>query len=159
MKGGKKKPKRRYTDDERATALAALAANGGNVSRTSREQGVPEVTLRQWSSGARHPEALQMSEGKKAPLADAFEAVAARCLKHVTDEKLAETGAVDLLKTAGIAVDKARLLRDQATEIVNSRGSLTHRIEQYTAAFISVASRTEGGEGVRADGAGQPLDA
>ena len=56
--------RRRYTDNERAAALTALAANCGNVERTARELGIPRKTLAQWARGQRYPEAAQMSHEK-----------------------------------------------------------------------------------------------
>src|SRR5436190_21494765 len=41
--------KRAYSDDDRLFALRALEANGGNVSRTARELGLPLATLHQWA--------------------------------------------------------------------------------------------------------------
>src|SRR5262249_48781641 len=49
--------RRHFTDDERATILAALAANDGNVPRTAREHNISARTLYAWKNGERHPEA------------------------------------------------------------------------------------------------------
>jgi hypothetical protein len=71
--------RRRYSDEERETPLAALAANAGRVRRTSSQLGIPEPTIRAWSKGRRrHPEALQEYAQKKSSLSDACEAVAWR---------------------------------------------------------------------------------
>jgi transposase-like protein len=55
-----------YTDEQRANALAALAANGGNANRAAKELGIPVRTLRNWGKGDRHPEAAEMGRQKKA---------------------------------------------------------------------------------------------
>lgn len=115
-----KKPKRRYSDEDRANALAALAANGGNISRTSKEIGIPAATLRAWNTGERHPEATQMCEEKKEPLADAFENIARQLIGGVTKEKIAAADAQKLMTSAGIAVDKMQLLRGKPTAINDS---------------------------------------
>jgi transposase-like protein len=65
-------PKRRYSDDDRANAIAALAANGGFVKTTARQLGIPAKTLENWSKGTRHPEAANMGDIKKKHLADAL---------------------------------------------------------------------------------------
>lgn len=39
-----------YTEGQRVTALAALAANGGNISKTARQTGIPRITLRKWQA-------------------------------------------------------------------------------------------------------------
>lgn len=41
--------RRHYSDNDRAAALAVLAANDGNLSRTARETGVPLTTLKAWA--------------------------------------------------------------------------------------------------------------
>jgi transposase-like protein len=43
-----RKKGRRYTDEQRAQVLAVLKANGGKIKPTSRETGVPAVTIRGW---------------------------------------------------------------------------------------------------------------
>lgn len=40
---------RSYTDDDRACALVALHANGGNLRRTAAQLGMPVTTLRKWA--------------------------------------------------------------------------------------------------------------
>jgi transposase-like protein len=42
-------PKRTYTTEEKAHALAALSQNGGDTLRTSLQMGIPERTLYTWS--------------------------------------------------------------------------------------------------------------
>lgn len=39
-----------YTYNEKVTALAVLAANGGNLSKTSRETGITRRTLKLWAA-------------------------------------------------------------------------------------------------------------
>lgn len=111
-------PKRSYSDDDRAMALAMLAANGNNLKRLARDAGVPESTLRCWRDGERHLEARADAQRMFAPLADAFENLARRLLAAVTDEKLAEANVVDLMKCAGISVDRMLLLNGSPTVIV-----------------------------------------
>jgi hypothetical protein len=101
---------RRYSDEDRAAALAALAANNGNVGRTAYELGLPATTLRQWATGARHPEAAQMSGQKKAELADALEDVAWQ-LVGVIPNKLARARLGEVATPLGIALDKLGMLR------------------------------------------------
>jgi hypothetical protein len=42
--------KRRYTTDDKASALRQLAANNDNAALTSEQTGIPESTLRHWSN-------------------------------------------------------------------------------------------------------------
>lgn len=111
--------KRRYTDEQRATALAALAANRGNVCRTARQLGLPAKTLEHWGKGERHPEAAEMGVRKKAALADAFEAVAWRILDAIPP-KVAGAPLGHAAAALGICVDKMRLLRAEPAAAPNA---------------------------------------
>lgn len=108
--------RRRYSDDERASALAALAANKGNVELTARQLGMPVETLRCWARGTRHPESMQMRDEKKAPLADALEDLA----RKLAASMLGKVDSASLPQQAvalGIACEKMQLLRGKATSI------------------------------------------
>jgi transposase-like protein len=102
--------RRRYSDETRAAALAALQANGGNVARTAAQIGVGEDALRTWARGLRHPEARQMSVVKTEPLAEAFERLA-RLMLAVATEGADQLDAKDAMIAAGIATDKVIALR------------------------------------------------
>jgi hypothetical protein len=107
--------RRKYSDQERAEALAALAANGGNVYRTSRQLGIPRKNLERWAAGeAVHPDVAEMAHEKKATLAERFTALAEK-LVGVADAKAHELNAKDAVIAAGVAVDKARLLQGEST--------------------------------------------
>lgn len=155
--------KRRYSDDERAAAVAAVAANGGNVERTAELLGIPESTLRQWVKGDRHPEAAVMSDGKKGELADRLEAIAWK-LADAIPGKIPATGLQQLATTLGIVVDKMQLLRNRPTTINRAEratdddlGSLTDdELERRLAEARSRAGSPPAGAGAgpAADGAG-----
>jgi transposase-like protein len=108
--------KRRYTDEQRGNALAALAANGGYLRRTARQLKLPTETLRHWARQERHPEATEDGTLKKGQLADAFEAIAWKVLELLPG-KLAQANAVQLATVAGVCIDKMHLLRGQPTQI------------------------------------------
>ena len=103
--------KRTYTNDFRASALAALAANAGDVLRTARQLGIPETTLRHWAEGHRHPEARQMAEEKKRPLADRLEEIAHSLIDNMP-AKMTVATLQQLTVSLGIAVEKMCLLRE-----------------------------------------------
>ncbi len=146
--------RRRYSDEDRAFAIAALASNGGNVWRTSQHLGIPDTTLRQWANGLRHPEAVLMSEEKKSSLAERFDEFASRVLRLTTDEDIKAATLKDRFTAAGIAVDKARLLKGEPTEITEDRADdpaqrfreLYQQVGQERAALVADA-----------DGGPQPL--
>lgn len=146
-----KPPRRRYSDEDRANALAALAANEGNVNHTANQLGIPAKTLESWAKGQRHPEAAQLCEEKKPELADALEEVA-RKLADAMPGKVADAGLRDTAIALGIAVDKMRLLREAPTSITQTNGTapdgrrdLTDRLERLTSALEDAADRAGAG--------------
>lgn len=54
-----------YSNEQRIAALASLAANGGNISKTSRETGVSRITLRGWQASELNdlPEVATIKKG------------------------------------------------------------------------------------------------
>ncbi len=108
--------KRRYSDEERAAALAALAGNGGNLGRTARELGIPAGTLRRWADGTAHPEARANAQPKKEELAQELRAVAWKLVKSMPG-KIKKAGLKDTAISFGIAVEKAQLLEGKPTSI------------------------------------------
>jgi transposase-like protein len=127
------RPRRKYSDSQKANALAVLSANRGNVLRTSRELDIPERTLNDWShlaENAMNPnstrpvspeyalEIAQLREEKEAALADVFEGVARKYLAHASkDDIVAQTRGRDAVFSAAIAVDKSQLLKGLPTSI------------------------------------------
>jgi hypothetical protein len=99
-----------YSDEERATALAALDGNGGNRQRTARQLGIPRKTLATWASGAVHPAVADLRHQKKRDLADGLEQVAYRLLDAIPG-KLEGASLLELAIGLGILVDKMLLLR------------------------------------------------
>ena len=109
--------KRSYSDEEKASALAALAANGGNVKLTSQQIGIPRTTLLKWAAGEGvHACVTDIGHGKKQGLADRLEDIAHRLLDAIPG-KVAQADLKQLSVSLGIAVDKMRLLREQPTSI------------------------------------------
>jgi hypothetical protein len=105
--------RRSYSDEEWATALAALDGNGGNRQRTARQLGIPRKTLATWASGAVHPVVADLRHQKKRELADALEQVACRLLDAIPS-KLEGASLLELAISLGILVDKMLLLRGGA---------------------------------------------
>jgi hypothetical protein len=101
--------RRSYSPEFRAVALAALAANAGNLKRTARQLGLPRKTLEGWASG-RTPTPEALCRQARLLLADWYEQEARDCLAAITPEKIAAAGLPELMVCAGIAVDKMLLL-------------------------------------------------
>jgi hypothetical protein len=108
--------RRRYTDEDRSTALVVLAANGGNIERTARELGIPRTTLQRWDQGTAHPEAAANAAPKKEALANLLEGLVYDAL-GVLPGNLASANARQLMTIAAVAVDKMLLLRGLPTQI------------------------------------------
>lgn len=109
--------RRRYTDQEKSDALAALAANGGNVQQTANQLNIPYSTLEHWANGERiHPAVVQMGEEKKLPLADRLHDLA----HTVTDKLPAKIGKASFQQACvglGIIIDKMHRLRGEPTDL------------------------------------------
>lgn len=108
---------REYSDDEKAAAMAALAAQGGDIGATARSLGIPAKTLRNWSKGQHlSPLASATAVIKKARLSDAIEDVLWFFLPHF-EKKVPEASMGSLATAFGILTDKMRLLRGEAINI------------------------------------------
>ena len=139
------KARRRYGDDERASALTALAANGGNIKRTANQLGIPEKTLGNWAKGISHPESAKDGDQKKESMADALEAVAWKLIE-VMPEKISKATLSQVATSLGIALDKMRLLREQATSISGQEGLTDEqRLERIREVLERVRRRRLGG--------------
>lgn len=112
---------KKYSADEKATALATLQANGGNVKVTASLLGIPRKTLESWSKGGgmkNTPIPEGMVEEKSNLLAGELDKVAALLVGELTNpEKVAKASLKDVAISLGIAVDKRNLLRHQPTSI------------------------------------------
>ncbi len=115
--------KRSYSDNEKASILAALDANGGNVNKTARQLKVAASTITDWSKNRKiNVDVTDMRQVKKKGLAEKLEDLA-----HVLVDALHKSAANALLKDAvalGIAIDKMQLLKGQPTAI-NQSSTLT----------------------------------
>lgn len=110
--------RREYPDTFRAEALAALDANDGNVSRTAREIGMPESTLRSWANGVgKRRISAELRGEKRGDLADRLEDIAWKLVNGIDEKDIEGASLVQKTTAFGICVDKMRLLRNQATEI------------------------------------------
>lgn len=124
--------KKQYSDSEKATALALLDANGGNVSGTARQLGIPAKTLENW---AKHkgvgPDVANIGEVKKRALADKLEDLAHQIIDSAPG-KIEKAGLKDSLIAFGTAVDKMQLLRGKPTAIIaeSARATVRDIIEQ-----------------------------
>jgi len=115
-----KRKQRAYSDAERAAAMVALRANGGNLDKTSRETTIPESTLRWWRDSKPTADAQAAQEKYAGDLAAYYDALAWKLLNRV-EWDMNEIPAGMLMTAAAIATDKSRLLRGQPTVIAEQR--------------------------------------
>lgn len=112
--------KRQYSDNDKATALAALDANGGNLRRTSKQLGIPLATLQRWRDGQVNEDVTDLRTHKKGDLADKYEQVVNAYIDHLLKpDTISSAKAGEASAVAGTATDKMRLLRGLPTEIVS----------------------------------------
>ena len=118
-----------YTTEQKISVLATLAANGGNISRTERETGVPRMTIRKWLNTPELNEHPDVATQKKA-LSEAYSGKIKRAREALLDRMttLAETEQ-DLFKVSG------------AFKIVSEAAS-----EQETQEALAAAIRERSGE-------------
>lgn len=110
-------PRRSYSEEDKAGALAALAANGGNVKQTSGQLGIPRKTLEHWANGEGVNGAVaELGHEKRADLAAKLEDVAHR-LADAMPAKIQAAGLQQVAVSLGISVEKARLLKGEPTSI------------------------------------------
>lgn len=125
-----KRKKTTYSDDEKAAALAVLAANAGNARAASRQLSaggvrIPEATLRGWASQPLQlsPEVVEMTEDAKRKLDVILESVVGKIAQGLDrPEAIARIMAkpVQAATVLGILVDKVRVLRGQPSEITQT---------------------------------------
>jgi transposase-like protein len=117
------KPKRSYSEADKASALALLRSNAGNVKGTARQLNMPISTLRRWADGEHVNEGVaEKYHEKKRDLADVFEDIA-RTYAEQALGSVATSKGKDAVIAAATALDKLRLLRGEATDISEVRSS------------------------------------
>jgi transposase-like protein len=141
--------RRRYSDSQKAEALAALDAKGGNVRATAIALGIPHKTLDCWANERGvHEEVAQMRTGKREDLADRLEALAHVLMDSIGD-KISDANLSNVSVSLGIAIDKMRLLREQPTSIT---AALTddERAKRVNALLDRARARRDGHAALRA---------
>ena len=125
--------------DLKAKAVAALAANQGNVYRTAKQLGVSRATISKWASKAEtEPTFAVEVAAKKRDLADMCEDLARKlCAAMLTDERIEAAKYGELNSGYGTSIDKMRLLREQPTSIQATAGdgAFTEMVKEYAAKF------------------------
>jgi transposase-like protein len=110
---------KRYTEQEKADAIVLLIENGNNQRKTSEQTGIPRRTIRWWWDSlddAKRREYMDLAKARQEPY---WQKVHDMCLEQA-EARISEMSARDALVGAGIAFDKLRLLRGEATDITGT---------------------------------------
>lgn len=109
--------KRSYSDKEKATALAALDANEGNVAKTAKTIGIPRKTLSEWAVDRFvNEDVAEIRLDKKKELADELEDLAYQLVGAIPRfVRSPFTKLQEVANTLGIAIEKCELLRGRPT--------------------------------------------
>ena len=126
-----KKSRRRYSEREKAAALALFDACG-NLSEASRATGIPTSTIFGWLSEKPSIEASDIAllrkgyERSTESLADRFESIALAATGEISSrlgdaEKVKDIPLHHLLRSAEVGAEKSQLLRGLPTNITEER--------------------------------------
>lgn len=144
------KPKKRpWTDQDKEHAIAVYVTCG-NLSKTSRQTGVPISTLRGWLA-EQPPEKVKEAreDAQVAFVKQAWSAVG-EYVDHLRNSVTMKTAtARDSATIVGILIDKIQLVTGQPTGINRVDGQvtnrheydITHRVEQYADVYTKLAAR------------------
>ena len=145
----------RYDENQRASIMAALDANGGNVRQTARETGVPEATLRAWKNGRAKPVSRRLYAEKVGDLRGGLLELAVALVDTAVTKAASGEGNIQQVVTAlGIVFDKLQLLDEQPTEriaVVNESLTDDERTARTAALFDAARARRAGQASDRAD--------
>lgn len=130
--------RQKYSDRDKATALAALDANNGNVYKTAKQLGISRSTLQEWARGRVNKDVPELRQEEKKNLADRLEEVAHQILDELP-KHLGEATAQQLATSLGIIVDKRQLLTNKPTDRVVVTDDLTD--EQRAARLMAIVER------------------
>jgi hypothetical protein len=111
---------RKYSDKDKATALAALDANGGNAAKTARETKIPRATIQEWANGRVSDDVPEIRHETKRELIDMFRDELYEIFAELPHKRGDATYA-QLATAAGIFNDKVQLLSGGATSRADVR--------------------------------------
>lgn len=108
---------RRYSEQEKAEALAFVDACRGNYQEASKKTGIPWTTLRAWHQGIGVNEVTsENSLHKKRDLATEFRKKAWTLFDAIDSDRINQANITQLTIAIGTLIDKAVLLEDVKIE-------------------------------------------
>lgn len=128
--------RRQFSDNDKAAALAALDANGGNVYRTAKEINVPRSTLQEWANGRVSHDMPELRQQKRQDLHELFlnEIYA---IAELMPDKRKDATYSQLATAAGIFTDKLQLLTGKATQRTETNAKVEHGMQEGTVEQLS----------------------
>jgi hypothetical protein len=125
-----KRPRRRYDDKFRASAVVMLEAAGyperkGALEQTAKHLRTPNTTLHGWYNATRNPPPADVRSVKRGEIADIIRSEIYAALEEAPNAR-PEASYRDLITGAAILVDKLQLLTGNPTE----RVELDHTFEK-----------------------------
>lgn len=128
--------RRSFSDNDKAAALAALDANGGNVYRTAKELNVPRSTLQEWANGRVSHDMPELRQQKRQDLHELFlnEIYA---IANLLPSKREDATYSQLATAAGIFTDKLQLLTGKATQRTETSAKVEHAVQEGTVEQLS----------------------
>lgn len=139
------KKRRRYSDSDKANALAALDANGGNLYKTAKHLGLSISTLQSWANISEDKAARlePLRNRKRKELQEVLRDLAYQ-ITSVIPEKLGEANLQQTSVSLGIVLEKMQLLEGKATERVEHSITEQERVERLNALFDAARTRRDG---------------
>ncbi len=110
-KPGREVFRRKWTDQDRLSALAVLASCGGNLEQASRETGVPPRTLAFWRDRPASGQTRAALPIRQELMAQAFERLIWRLLRQ-SKGKMKEAKLPAVLNGVAVLFDRLKTLRD-----------------------------------------------
>ncbi len=137
--------RRRYSDNDKATALAALDANEGNLYRTAKQLGISISTLQSWTnvSEDKAEELAPIRNRKRKELHEVLRDLAYQ-IADVIPDKLNDANLQHTSVSLGIVLEKMQLLEGKATERVEHSISDEERASRVATLLDAARNRRDG---------------
>jgi hypothetical protein len=145
--GNGKKPRREYSDNEKAIVLAALSATvskkypNGNMTAIATQFSLPRRTLAMWAQGKnQHPIVAELCLDKKADIVELIDE-AVREMIGASKGKPVNTALQPLWTSIGIGLDKKQLLAGQPTSITENRNEKAEKAAQAAGKLLQLVKK------------------
>ncbi len=135
--------RRRYSDNDKATALAALDANGGNVLKTATQLRIPRKTLEEWNNGRVVDDVAELRHENRRELKEVLRDLAYTLAEALSDN-LEDAPTNHKAVALGIVIEKMQLLEGKATERLDVNLDDRERATRITTLLDAARNRRDG---------------